>query len=137
MIDRLKSKLEELEVKKKEMKPRIDEINAKREEEIQNVNKKYDHMIYEINYEAQRFEDEFYNDLIKSFVDIVSREFDLKRSTSLYSVSDNFKKFKESISQFDNFPKELIDRLHQVIYGEPIDNLVYKLEDIKKKYLKS
>ena len=38
MSDQLKSKLKELESKKKELQPKIDDINVKREEEIQQVN---------------------------------------------------------------------------------------------------
>ncbi|GAG39338.1 unnamed protein product, partial [marine sediment metagenome] len=36
-MNQLKSKLEELEIKKNAIKPKIDEINLKREEEIQTV----------------------------------------------------------------------------------------------------
>ncbi|UCD00948.1 MAG: hypothetical protein JSV23_08690 [Promethearchaeota archaeon] len=137
MSDPLKAKLEELDKKKKEFQPKIDEINAKREEEIQNVNKKYDHMIYDINYTAQKLEDEFYNDLIKSFVEIVRREFDIKRGSDIYEVSNEFKDYRKYIAQFDIFPKELIDRMHKVIHGDPIENIMYELENIQKSYLRS
>ncbi|MFX0137281.1 MAG: hypothetical protein ACFFDN_26825, partial [Candidatus Hodarchaeota archaeon] len=132
-----KAKLKELNKKKKELKPRIDEINAKREEEIQNVNKKYDHMIYDVKYSAQQIENEFYNDLIKSFVEIVTREFDIKRSSEIYKVSNEFKDYRESITQFEMFPEELINKMHRVINGDPIENIMYELEDIQKKYLRS
>ncbi len=72
MISQLKTKLEELEIKKNALKPKIDEIKAKREEEIQIINKKYDHMVYEINFEIQKFENDIFNEMIKSFVDIAS-----------------------------------------------------------------
>lgn len=137
MNDQLKSKLEELEAKKKEMEPKIAEINAKREEEIQKVDKKYDHMIYDINYTAQQLEDEFYNDLIKSFVEIVTREFDVKRSSDIYEVTNEFKDYRESIGQFEMFPEELINKMHRVINGEPIESIMYELENIQKKYMKS
>ena len=137
MIDPLKLKLKELESKKKEMQPKIDELNAKREEEIQKVNKKYDHMIYDINYTAQKIEDEFYNDLIKSFVEIIRREFDKKRSSDIYKVSKQFTDYKLSITKFEMFPKELIDRMHKVMNGTPIEDIMYDLEDIQKKYLRS
>ena len=136
MINQLKSKLEELEIKKKAIKPKINEINLKREEEIQTVNKKYDHMVYELNYEIQKFEDDIYNELIQSFVDITSRELDIKRSTELYSVSDEFKEYRESIARLENFPEELVEKLHRVINGDPIENIIYELEDIKEKYLR-
>ncbi|MFX1311703.1 MAG: hypothetical protein ACFFHD_03685 [Promethearchaeota archaeon] len=137
MIDKLNAILEELELKRKEVKPKIDEINAKREEELQNVNKKYDHLISEVNYEIEKLENRFINDLIQSFENIVMLEFDAKRSSEMYSISDNFKDYRNSIAQFDLFPKELIERLDKVIDGAPIDNLAYDLENIKTKYIKS
>ena len=137
MSDRFKAKLEELDKKKKELQPKIDEINAKREEEIQNVKKKYDHLIYDVNYTAQQLEDEFYNDLIKSFIEIVTREFDVKRSSDRYEVSNEFRDYRESIGQFEMFPKELISKMHSVINGEPIESIMYELENIQKKYLRS
>ncbi|MFX1594469.1 MAG: hypothetical protein ACFFBK_00230 [Promethearchaeota archaeon] len=133
----MKSKLKEIEEKKKELQPKIDKINKKREEEIQKVNKKYDHMVYDINYTAQHLEDEFYNDLIKSFIEIITREFDRKRSLDIYEVSNEFKDYKESIAEFNMFPRELIDKMHKVINGNPIEEIVYDLENIQKKYLKS
>ena len=136
MISQLKSKLEELEIKKNALKPKIDEINDKREEEIQTVNKKYDHMVYELNYEIKNFEDDVYNEMIQAFVDIASKEFDFKRSTTLYSVSDEFKEFRENIAKIKSFPEELVRKLHMVINGDPIENIIYELEDIKTKYLR-
>jgi len=136
MIHQLNSKLEELKLRKKAIKPKIDEINSKREEEIQAVNKKYDHMIYDINYELQKIENSIYNEMIESFIRVVSIELDVKRSTSLYSVTDEFKEYREKIARLEIFPKELLDKLHQVINGEPIEKIIYELEDIKKKYLK-
>ncbi|MFX0002827.1 MAG: hypothetical protein ACFE9C_14805 [Candidatus Hodarchaeota archaeon] len=133
----MKHKLKELEIKKKELQPKIDEINAKREEELQKVNKKYDHMIDDINYTAQQLENKFYNDLIKSYVDIVTREFDRKRSSEEYEISREFKDYKESIAEFEIFPKELINSMHKVINGDPIENIMYDLDKIQKKYLKT
>jgi len=137
MSDPLKSKLNELGKKKKELQPKLDEINAKREEEIQKVNKKYDHLIFDINYTAQQLEDEFYNDLIKSFVEIVTREFERKRSSDLYEVSYEFKDYKESIAEFDMFPKELINRMQKIINGDPIEDIIYDLDKIQQKFLRS
>ena len=136
MSEQLKSKFKELENKKKELQPKIDEINAKREEEIEKINKKYNHMIYDVNYTAQQLEYEFYNDLIKSFVEIVTREFDIKRSSDIYEVSNEFKIYRQEIAQFDIFPEELINKMHRVINGDPIDDIIYELDDIQKKYLK-
>lgn len=134
MSDQLKTRLKELQLRKKELQPKIDEINRKRDEEIQNINKKYDHLIYDINYTAQQLEDEFYNDLINSFAQIVTREFDLKRSSDIYEVSDEFKDYRQTIAQFDMFPEELVNKLHRVINGEPIESIMYELDNIQKKY---
>lgn len=137
MSDQLKSKLKELEMNKKELIPKIDEINSKREEEIQKINTKYDHMIYDINYTSQQLENEFFNDLIQSFVIIVSREFDRKRSSDIYDVSNEFKDYKESVAEFDMFPEELIYRMQKVINGNPIEDIIYDLDKIQNKYLRS
>ncbi|MFX1600046.1 MAG: hypothetical protein ACFFB6_05565 [Promethearchaeota archaeon] len=137
MSDQLKSKLKELEMNKKEQIPKIDEINSKREEEIQKINTKYDHMIYDINYTSQQLENEFFNDLIQSFVIIVSREFDRKRSSDIYDVSNEFKDYKESVAEFDMFPEELIYRMQKVINGNPIEDIIYDLDKIQNKYLRS
>jgi len=136
MINQLKSKLEDLEISKKALKPKIDEINVKREEEIQTINKKYDHMIYELNYEINNFEDDAFNEMIQAFVDVASKELDFKRSSTQYSVSDEFKEFKKNIARIESFSEELIDKLHIVINGDPIENIIYELEDIKTKYLR-
>ncbi|MFX0006533.1 MAG: hypothetical protein ACFFA7_16430 [Promethearchaeota archaeon] len=137
MDEQLKSKLEELEIKKKELQPKIAEINAKREGEIQKINQKYDHMIYEVNYTAQHLENEFYNDLIKSYIEIVTREFDRKRSSDIYEVSNEFKDYKESIAEFDMFPEQLIHKMHKVINGAPIEDIMYVLDKIQKIYLRT
>jgi hypothetical protein len=137
MTNHLESKLKELELKKKALKPRIDEINAEREKEIQDVNKKYDHIVYEVNYEIEQFENSVYNELIESFLDIVTKELEIKRNDSLYSVSSQFKEYRENIAKFEIFPKELIEKLDKVIDGGPIEEILYILDDIKKKYLKS
>ena len=136
MNDQLKSRLNELEIKKKELQPKIDEINAKREEEIEKVNQKYDHMIYDVNYTAEQLEIEFYNDLIKSYIEIVTREFDRKRSSDIYEVSNEFKDYTESIAEFAIFPEELINKMHKVINGAPIEEIMYELDKIQGKYLK-
>ena len=137
MINKFKSKLEELEQRKKELQPKIVELNTKKEEEIVEINKKYDHLIYEINYEVQKFENDINNEMIDSFVKIVMKEFDAKRSTSEYTITDEFKEYKDSIAHFKMFPQELIDKLHQVINGDPIENIAYDLEKIEKNYKKS
>ena len=136
MINQLKTKLDELEIKKNDIKPEIDRVNLKRDEEIQTVNKKYDHMVYELNYEIQKFENKIFNEIIQSFVDISSRELDIKRSTDLYSVSDEFKEYREKIARFESFPEELVEKLHRVVNGDPIENIIYELEDIKEKYFR-
>ena len=74
---------------------------------------------------------------IESFVNLVTRELEVKRSSSLYTVSDEFKEYRENISKLEIFPEELIRKLDKVIEGNPIEEVVYLLDDIKTKYLKN
>lgn len=134
MIEELKSKLKELELKKRELQPKIDEIEAKRAEELQEVNKKYDHMVSDVNIEVQDFKNKIMNEIIDLFSKVVMDEFDAKRSTSDYMVTDKFKDFRESVLELELFPKELIERLDKVIDGDPIENVAYDLEKIEAKY---
>ena len=134
MIEELKSKLRELELKRSELQPKIDEIEAKRAEELQEVNKKYDHMVSDINIEVQDFKNKIMNEIIDMFLKVVMDEFDAKRSTSDYMVTDKFKDFRESVLELELFPKELIERLDKVIDGDPIENIAYDLEKIEAKY---
>ena len=48
-----------------------------------------------------------------------------------------FTTYRKLIAEFEMFPKELIQKLHDVINGHPIEEIVYELEDIQKKYMKS
>ena len=134
MIEELKSKLKELELKKNELQPKIDEIEAKRAEELQEVNKKYDHMVSDVNIEVQDFKNKIMNEIIDLFSKVVMDEFDAKRSTSDYMVTDKLKDFRESVLELELFPKELIERLNKVIDGDPIENVAYDLEKIEAKY---
>lgn len=136
MIEELKSKLKELELKRSGLQPKIDEIEAKRAEELQEVNKKYDHMVADVNIEVQDFKDKITNEIIDLFSKVVMTEFDAKRSTGEYMVTDNFKDFRESVLELEMFPKELIERLDKVIDGDPIENIVYELENIEAEYKK-
>ncbi|MBY9016793.1 MAG: hypothetical protein KGD68_13975, partial [Candidatus Lokiarchaeota archaeon] len=56
MIEQLEAKLKELEIKKQKLQPKIDEIGAKKAEEIQELNRKYDHMIQDANSEVEEYE---------------------------------------------------------------------------------
>lgn len=134
MIEELKSKLEELELKKSELQPKIDEIETKRAEALQEVNKKYDHRVADVNIEVQDFKNKIMNEIIDLFSKVVMDEFDAKRSTSDYMVTDKFKDFRESVLELELFPKELIERLDKVIDGDPIENIAYDLEKIEAKY---
>ncbi len=134
MIEELKSKLKELELKKSELQPKIDEIETKRAEELQEVNKKYDHMVADVNIEVQDFKNKIMNEIIDLFSKVVMDEFDAKRSTSDYMVTDRLKDFRESVLELELFPKELIERLDKVIDGDPIENIAYDLEKIEAKY---
>jgi DNA repair exonuclease SbcCD ATPase subunit len=136
MINHLITKLEELEQRKKSLEPKIKEINNEREQEIQKVKTKYDHIIADINYELKQIENGIYNEIIESFVKIITRELEVKRSSSLYSVTDELKEYRTSISQLRLFPEELIEKLDKVINGNPVEDVIYVLDDIKAKYLK-
>ena len=137
MIDEIISKLEELELKKQQLKPKIDELDEKRAEEIAEVNKKYDHMVYEVNVEVENYENKIMNEMIDIFIKVVMDEFDAKRSTSDYMVTDNFKEFRDKINEVEIFPKELIERLDKVIDEDPIENLAYDIEKIENEYKKT
>ena len=136
MIEQLKSKLQELETKKQELQPKIDKIEERKAEEIQEINKKYDHLIQDANIEVKNFEQKFMDDLIYLFSKVIMDEFEQKRSTSEYSLTDNFKEFKDSISEIEFFPRELVERLDKVINGDLIENVAYDLEKIESEYKK-
>jgi len=136
MTEQLESKLKELEIKKLELQPKIDEIEAKKAEEIQSLNRKYDHMILDANSEVDDFEQKIMNEIIDLFSKAVMDEFDAKRSTSEYMVTENFKDFRDGVSKIDLFPRDLIDRLDKVIEGGLIENIAYDVEKIEAKYKK-
>ncbi|MCK4383690.1 MAG: DUF3086 domain-containing protein [Candidatus Lokiarchaeota archaeon] len=134
MIEQLKSKLKELEIKKQELQPKIDKIEEKKAEEIQELNKKYDHMFQDANIEVKDFEQKIMNDIIDLFSKVVMDEFDTKRNTSEYMVTVNFKEFREKVSEIELFPRDLIERLDKVIEGGLIENIAYDLEKIETEY---
>jgi flagellar biosynthesis/type III secretory pathway protein FliH len=134
MTGELESKLKELEIKKLELQPKIDEIEARKAEEVQQLNRKYDHMIQDANSEVDDFEQKIMDDIIDLFSKVVMEEFDAKRSTSEYSVTENFKDFRNGVAKIELFPKDLIERLDKVIEGGLIENLAYDLEKIEASY---
>ncbi|MBY9009311.1 MAG: hypothetical protein KGD74_05540 [Candidatus Lokiarchaeota archaeon] len=134
MVEQLESKLKELEIKKLELQPKVDEIEAKKAEEIQELNRKYDHMIQDANSEVIDFEQKIMNEIIELFSKVVMEEFDTKRSTSEYILTENFKDFRNGVSKIDLFPRDLIDRLDSVIEGGLIENVAYDLEKIEAKF---
>ena len=136
MTEQLESKLKELEIKKLELQPKIDEIEAKKAEEIQELNRKYDHMILDANSEVNDFEQKIMNEIIELFSKAVMDEFDAKRSTSEYMVTENFKDFRDGVSKIDLFPRDLIERLDKVIEGGLIENVAYDLQKIEAEYKK-
>ncbi|MFX1313623.1 MAG: hypothetical protein ACFFHD_13595 [Promethearchaeota archaeon] len=135
-IEEIKSKLEELEAKKREVSPKIEKIEVSRQEELTEVNKKYDHMVDEVKQDVKILQNDLMNNIIDTFEKVVMNEFDTKRSTSEYMVTDEFKDFRESASEIEMFPKDLIKRLDKVINGDPIENIAYDLEKIKNMYKK-
>ena len=136
MIEQLKSKLKELEIKKQELQPKIDKIEEEKAEEIQELNKRYDHLFQDANFEVADFEQKIMNDIIDLFSKVVMDEFDTKRSTSEYMVTENFKEFREKVSEIELFPRDLIKRLDEVIDGGLIENIAYDLEKIENEYKK-
>jgi len=134
MIKQIASKLDELEAKKTALSPKIKEIEQKRNEELAEVNKKYDHLVQDASIEVENYENKIMNEMIDLFGKVVMDEFDAKRSTSDYVVTDNLKEFRDEIVNIEIFPKELVDRLDKVIDGDPIENIAYDLEKIKEKY---
>jgi hypothetical protein len=137
MINQIALKLEELEAKKSALSPKIDEIERKRNEELAEVNKKYDHLVQDTSIEVEEFEDKIMNDLIDLFVKVVMDEFDTKRSTSDYVLTEKFKEFRENIAEIEIFPEELIERLDKVIEGDPVEKIAYDIEKIEMKYKKN
>ena len=123
-----------LDIKKQELQPKIDKIEEQKAEEIQEVNKKYDHMIQDANYEVRDFEQKIMSDLIDLFSKAIMDEFEQKRSTSEYSVTHNFKEFRDAISEIEFFPPKLVERLDKVIDGDLIENVAYDLEKLETKY---
>ena len=134
MTEQLKSKLEELEIKKRELQPKINEIEVRKAEEIQELNRKYDHIFLDAKIEVEDFEKKIMNEMIDLFSKAVMDEFDVKRSTSEYTVTENFKDFRNGVSKIELFPKELVERLDKVIDGYPIENVAYDLEKLETEY---
>lgn len=134
MTEEIKAKLAKLEKMKSDTSPRILELNEKRGEEIVEINKKYDHLLEDVSIEVDNFEKRIIGELIDLFIDTIMKEFDAKRSTSEYSLTERFKIFRDNMAQIDLFPKELIDKMDNVIAGEPIDNLAYDIDKFEKSY---
>ena len=134
MTKQLEAKLKELEIKKLELQPKIDEIEAKKAEEIQELNRKYDHIFLDAKTEVVDYEKKIMNEIIDLFSKAVMDEFDVKRSTSEYTVTENFKDFRNGVSKIELFPKDLVERLDKVIDGEPIENVAYDLEKLETEY---
>jgi hypothetical protein len=134
MIEDIKAKLARLELMKSDASPKITELNEKRAEEIANVNKKYDHLVEDISIEVKDFENRIMGDLINLFTKMIMEEFDAKRSTSEYTLTDGFKNFRDEMGKINLFPPELIERMDKVINGDPIENLAYDIEKFEAKY---
>jgi hypothetical protein len=137
MINQFKAKLEELEAKKSALSPKIEEIEQRRNEELAEVNKKFDHLVQDASIEVENFENKIMSEMIDLFIKVIMDEFDAKRSTSDYVLTDKFKQFREDISEIHIFPQELIERLDKVIDGDPIEKVAYDIEKIENKYKKA
>ena len=136
MIEDLKSKLTELKEKKQALKPKLEEIEARRTDALAKINKKYDHMVADANIEVTQFEQKTMNDLITLFSKTIMIEFDQKRSTSEYLLTESFKAYRDSFAEIEMFPKELIERMDKVINGSLIENIAYDLDKIERAYKK-
>ena len=136
MIEDLKSKLTELKEKKQALKPKLEEIEARRTDALAKINKKYDHMVADANIEVTQFEQKTMNDLITLFSKTIMIEFDQKRSTSEYLLTESFKAYRDSFAEIEMFPKELIERMDKVINGGLIENIAYDLDKIERAYKK-
>jgi predicted Zn-dependent protease with MMP-like domain len=136
MIEDLKSKLNELIEKKQDLKPKLEEIEARRTDALAKINKKYDHMVADANIEVMQFEQKILNDLITLFSTTIMNEFDQKRSTSEYILTEKFKVYRDSFAEIEMFPKELIERMDKVINGSLIENIAYDLDKIERTYKK-
>lgn len=138
MIEQLKEKLKNLEIKEIKVKPKIQELEKKRDEEINAITEKYEKLIVEVNLEVVNYDKEVFNALINSLVDSVMSEFDAKRSTSEYAVTNEIKEYRQFIAKVEMFPKELVEKLDKIVDGtEQIESLAYDIDGIKEKYLKS
>jgi len=136
MIDQLKEKLKNLEIKQVKIKSKLTELEEKKAEEIKEIEEKYRHLNAEVTLDVDKYEIEVNNALIDSFIESIMKEFDAKRSTSEYEVTDEIKAYRHFIANVELFPKELIERLDKVIEGEqPIENLAYDIEKIKDNYM--
>jgi len=133
-VEEIKSKLKALEVRQRELKPKINEIEEKRQEALAEINKKYDHMVDDIKQEVIQLERQIKNNMIDIFEKLVMNEFDAKRSTSDYVLTENFKEFRDRVIEIEMFPKELVEKLDKVIDGEPIESIAYNLEKIKDQF---
>jgi len=134
MTEEIKAKLAKLKKMKSDTNPKILELNEKRAEEIAEVNKKYDHLVEDVSIEVGNFEKRITGELIDLFINMTMKEFDAKRSTSEYTLTEKFRIFRDNMAELDLFPKELIDKMDKVIAGEPIDNLAYDIDKIEKRY---
>ena len=138
MTEDIKARLENLKVLKKELKPRIDGFNLKREEEIKEINDKYDNLISVASIDVDKVENELNNDIINSYIKAIMDEFDAKRSVSEYIVTPKIKEDRDFFESLENFPKKLIERLDEVISGATsIETLAYDIEKIENEYLKT
>lgn len=136
MIQNIKKNLEELKERQAQLNPKIQKIKDKRDEEIAELKESYEKKIVGITSELDGFKKKLSNDLINSFEKTVMKEFEEKRSTSEYSLTETFKDYRDFVAGVDMFPEDLVSELDKVISGEnSIEDIAYNLEDIKKEYL--
>lgn len=136
MIQEIKQNLQKLKERQEQLDPRIKKIKRKRDEEIEEIKKKYKKKIAQVTSELDSLKKEISNNLINSFEKMVMQEFEAKRSTSEYSLSEDFEAYRNFVAGVDMFPGNLVLELDKVISGEnTVEDVAYNLEDIKKEYL--
>ncbi len=135
--EEVKTKLHEIEHMREESAKRLRILETKKQRQIREIENRFVKLEQETLNPVEIFEIQVYNGLIQNFEELVLKEIDLKRTDCEYCLSDEVKTFRNTMVQVEIFPKELIARLDQVIDGKKtIDDIAFKLDDIKEKYLK-
>lgn len=133
----MKNQLQEIEHLREQSHKRLDILTTKKQRQIKEIENRFKKLEEDTLNPVESFEIQVYNGLIQKFEDMVLHEIDVKRSDCEYCLSEEVENFRNVMVQVEIFPKELIARLDQVIEGKKsIDDVAFKLPDIKEKYMK-